>query len=111
MAHRVRTVWILLSDVKVIFDDLSGDQKNSFHDLVQSCRGVLEDVDTIIEKNSEVLVDPLGAGGKTNNKDIGRRLKRTWKRIKWDPKEIDALRNRLTSTVSVLNAWISTVSK
>ena len=113
---RVRNASIVLQDVGVLLDDLSDDEKTTIHNLVQSCHGVLEDLSTIIDKHSEVPADrPSNGDEKTTvapaNKNIGRIVKRSWKRIKWDPKEIDALRDRLISNISALNTSITIVSK
>ncbi|EPE09525.1 ankyrin repeat protein [Ophiostoma piceae UAMH 11346] len=116
ITDEVRNVSIVLQDVSVFLDGLSDDQETTILNLVQSCRGVLEDLATIIDKNSEVAADSLGNGGeqiaghKTTNKNFSSLVKRSWKRIKWDSKEIGALRDRLISNISALNASITIVT-
>jgi len=71
-------------------------QKGDLDNIDKSCRDVLEDMQRILDKNSEVP---------STDKGVGRRIRRVWKRFKWDREEITELRGRITSNVTLLNAF------
>lgn len=50
----------------------------------------------MLEKNTE-----LGS----ENGNVGRRIKRVWKRLQWKPQDIDSLRSRISTNVGLLNAF------
>lgn len=39
------------------------------------------------------------------------KVKRVWKRLKWEPDDIRELRDRLTSSVGILNSYVSRISR
>jgi hypothetical protein len=38
-------------------------------------------------------------------KDVSRRVKKVWKRLKWEPEDIQELRSRINSNITLLNAF------
>jgi hypothetical protein len=64
-------------------------------DIDNGCRNILDELQRILDINSE-LSSETGS--------VGRRIKRVWKRLKWDPEEIKELRSRISTNISLLNA-------
>jgi Cdc6-like AAA superfamily ATPase len=88
----------VLQDTDVIFSDrdIDVDQKKDLDDIDRGCQNVLTELQRILDKNSE-----LGS----SNGGSGRKFARAWKRTKWDQEEINQLRNRLSSNISLLSAF------
>jgi hypothetical protein len=66
------------------------------HDIAKGCRNVLEKLDNILDKYGELS---------SRQKGVGKRVKRVWKRLKWEPEDIQSLRSRISSNISLLNAF------
>lgn len=47
----------------------------------------------------------------TRGGNIREKVKRVWKRLKWEPEDIRKLRDRLTSNVILLNTFIGQMSR
>jgi Cdc6-like AAA superfamily ATPase len=94
----VRSLAIVLQDTDVIFSDkdLDADQKRYLDDIDRGCQNVLTELQQVLDKNGE-LSSPTGS--------LGKRFTRAWKRMKWDQEEINGLRNRLSSNISLLSAF------
>ncbi|KAJ5275259.1 hypothetical protein N7505_003804 [Penicillium chrysogenum] len=65
--------------------------------IARNCRNVLTDAETMIHNYGIVVLAP-------NNKKQNL-LKRAWKRLTWEPNDIQELRLRITSNVVLLNAF------
>ena len=65
-------------------------------DIDKGCRNILDELQRILDKNTEL-------GSESGN--VGRRIKRVWKRLNWKPEDIDELRNRISTNVGLLNAF------
>jgi hypothetical protein len=65
-------------------------------DIDRGCRNVLEELQRILDKNSEL---------KAVSGSVGRRLTRVWKRLNWKPEDISELRSRISTNVGLLNAF------
>lgn len=65
-------------------------------EIDQGCRNVLNDLQRIKDENSE-----LGPG----SGNVGRRIKRIWKRLNWKTEDIDKLRSRISTNVAYLSAF------
>lgn len=76
--------------------DLNSKQNRDICPLMKNCRDVLEDLSKLIEKNKS-----LG----TQTSTLGGKLKKTSKKLRWDPDEVRDLRARITSSTTVLNAF------
>jgi hypothetical protein len=89
---------IVLQDTDIAFSerDLSNHQKSYLEDIDQGCQNVLHELQRIIDKNTELS---SGSGS------VGKRIKRVWKRIKWDPEDINRLRSRINTNITFLNAF------
>ena len=66
-------------------------------DIDQSCRNVLDELQQIIDKNSELSPPESGS--------VGKKIKRVWKRLKWKPEDIDELRSRISTNIGFLTAF------
>lgn len=62
----------------------------------RGCRNVLEELQQILDKNSELDSEARG---------VGMRIKRVWKRLNWKPEEIDAIRDRIRMNIDLLDAF------
>jgi hypothetical protein len=65
-------------------------------DIDKGCRNVLDELQRILDKNTE-LSSETGS--------IGKRIKRVWKRFKWDQEDINKLRSRISANIGFLNAF------
>jgi peptidoglycan hydrolase CwlO-like protein len=89
-------------DVILYARDLTDQQQLELGDLVKHCQSVLEELDKTLNKFKEL--DPVGqsSDGKP---------RRVWKRFKWDQKDIDEFRSRISSNVLLLNTFLGRVSR
>jgi hypothetical protein len=65
-------------------------------DIADGCRNVLDKLEKTLHKYRELSPVPENAGKK---------VKRLWKRLKWEPEDIQELRSRISSNISLLNAF------
>jgi hypothetical protein len=66
------------------------------HNVADGCRNVLEQLEKTLDKYRELGSSPEG---------VGRRVKKVWKRLKWEPEDIRELRSRISSNITLLNAF------
>lgn len=76
--------------------DLDKDQVVKLEEIRTSCQSLLIDLERILTKYIELSPPPNGPIKKT---------RRLWKRLKWEPNDVRELRSRITSNVSLLNAF------
>jgi hypothetical protein len=88
----------VLQDADVAFPDreLDNDQKRDLEDVDKGCRNVLDELQRILNKNSELS---------SENGSAGKRIKRVWKRLNWKPEDINELRSRISTNIGFLNAF------
>ena len=88
----------MLQDADVAFPDreLDNNQKRDLEDIDKGCRTILEELQRILDKNSE-LSSETGS--------VGKRIKRVWKRLNWKLEDIDKLRSRISTNIGFLNAF------
>jgi hypothetical protein len=48
---------------------------------------------------------------KPGHGSVGKRVKRVWKRLKWEPEDIKELRSRIIANVTLLNAFQGRLSR
>ncbi|KAH8193937.1 hypothetical protein TruAng_011895 [Truncatella angustata] len=89
ITHEIRSLTIVLQDVDnfVASNDLPDTKESDLYEIIGNCRRVLEDL------------------------HVRKRVKRVWKRFKWDPDEIRDLRNRITSNITVLDAFTASYTR
>jgi hypothetical protein len=96
--NRVRTLSIVLQDAAVALQnqELDTKQKRDLEDIDKGCRNVLDELQRILDKN----IEPSPESGV-----VGKRIKRVWKRLYWKQEDIDQLRSRVITNISLLNAF------
>lgn len=102
--YRVRSLSIVLQDVDVSLSscELSDQQEKRLRDIAGSCKNVLTDLEKTMENYQELE----GGGG-----SLSRRVKRVWKRLKLEPEDVRELRERITSNLTLLNAFQGGMSR
>jgi hypothetical protein len=102
--HRIRSLSFVLQDVDVSLSDheLSDQQQKHLQGISNGCQDVLKEVENIIGQYQEVEC----RGG-----SLSRQAKRVWKRLKWEPEDVRELRDRITSNITLLNAFLGAVSR
>ncbi|KAF4631610.1 hypothetical protein G7Y89_g6521 [Cudoniella acicularis] len=98
IADEVRTLSIVLQDADFAFlsRELNNEQKRDLEDIDTGCRNVLDELQRILDKNTELS---------SENGGVGKRIKRVWKRLNWKPEDISQLRNRISTNIGFLNAF------
>ncbi len=102
--YRVRSLSIVLEDTEIVLSTCETDEKQKvkLQTIATSCHEVLLDLEKTIGKYSE----SEHSGG-----NIGKKLRRVWKRLKWEPEDIKELRDRLTLNVTLLSGYIGQISR
>lgn len=90
----IRSLSIVIQDAHVNIDQMSDHQTANFAQILTTCKDLLKEVETMMDKWS-VISKP----------QQGKAVQRLWKRLKWEPQEIMELRARITSNVVLLNAY------
>ncbi|OQV04600.1 Ankyrin repeat-containing protein [Cladophialophora immunda] len=94
---KTRTLQIVLTDLRIQVEDdeLTDSIKNDLQSAKKNCEAVLRDLNAVIDAHTEL--DSATA--------VPRKVpQRIWKRLRWDPKEANQLRSRLTSSIQLLAA-------
>jgi len=101
--NRVRSLSIVLQDVEVIPEQgLTSQQKTELHNIAESCWNVLGELENTLSKYFELS---------SISKDVGKRVNKVWKRLKWEPEDIKELRSRISSNISLLSAFNSQLTR
>ena len=100
---RVRSLSIIVEDVKVVLSqrNLTSDQRKELADIFVGCKNVLNTLRKTLDKYQELDSDPMCSGPKS----FGFKLRRGWKRLRFEPEDVQELRSRITSNISLLNAF------
>jgi hypothetical protein len=95
---RVRSLSIVLQDVEVVLSQLEPDsqEKKAVEDITASCRNVLGELEKTLDKYGELEPKP---------KSVSEKVRRAWKILTWEPEDIRELRSRISSNVTLLNAF------
>jgi peptidoglycan hydrolase CwlO-like protein len=104
LIHRVRSLSIVIQDADVVLSECEPDakQKTDLQEIAGSCHMILTDLEKTLDKYNEL---------QTHGGNLGKRVKRVWKKLKWEPEDIRELRDRITSNVTLLNTYISRISR
>jgi hypothetical protein len=100
--RRVRSLSIVLQDAETVLSECDEQQKTHLQEITNTCRTVLIDTAKTLAKYIE-----LG----TRGGNIGQNVKRVWKKLRWEPEDIRGLRERLTSNITLLNAFVGQISR
>ncbi|KAK2795967.1 hypothetical protein FQN50_009649 [Emmonsiellopsis sp. PD_5] len=103
ISDEVRSLSIVLQDVGILVE---GDDPNSQHakeleHIANGCRDVLETLERTLDKYAELQTVPE----KAVNGSVGRRMKRAWKKLKWEPDDIRDLRSRIVLNLTLLKSF------
>jgi hypothetical protein len=101
---RVRSLSIVLQDIEVQLSSYEIDARQ-LTDLVQlrtTSEDVLHDLEAKVAKYHDI---------ECSGKSLRKSAMRTWKRLRWEPNDIREIRDRITSTLAALNAFLGRVSK
>jgi Cdc6-like AAA superfamily ATPase len=103
-SYSVRSLSIVLQDADIAFSkqELNNDQKRALEDIDNGCQNVLDELQRILDNNTELGLESRG---------VGKRIKRVWKRLKWEPGDIDKLRSRISTNIGFLNAFNGLITR
>ncbi|KAJ5552018.1 hypothetical protein N7535_000035 [Penicillium sp. DV-2018c] len=103
ISRDVRTLAIILQDVDVQQPDLDIDDhhQKQLEQISRSCWTLLKELEVAIGEYK--IVEYCGTA-------LHKKAKSIWKRISWEPKEIADLRDRLLSNVTLLQAFLNSIS-
>lgn len=101
---RVRSLSIVLLDLDVGLSekDISDQQLGEIRNILDGCYNVLFEIETLLEKNLEL---------ESSDRRLANRARRVWKKVNWRPEDVHELRNRLTSHITMLNAFVCRISR
>ncbi|KAL2014315.1 hypothetical protein VTN00DRAFT_1840 [Thermoascus crustaceus] len=104
ISDEVRNLSFVVQDVEIDLSskELSSQQKTELQEIAQSCRNVLTEIERTVDSYREL---------KTNHDMRRNTVKRVWKRLKWEPDDIHNLRNRISSNISLLNAFNGRITR
>jgi tRNA C32,U32 (ribose-2'-O)-methylase TrmJ len=93
---RVKSLSNVLRDIEDLpRQELNSQQTTEFHDIAEGCHNVLAKLNETLEKYQELDSDP---------KTFGRKVRRVWKRLEFEPEDITELRSRIVDNTTLLNA-------
>ena len=103
LIHRVRSLSIVIQDADVVLSECEPDakQKTDLQEFAGGCHKILRDLEKTLDKYDEL---------ETHGGNLGKSVKRVWKKLKWEPKDIQELRDRITLNVTLLNTYIVQIS-
>ena len=89
-------------DIDLSKHELNDQQLADLKQICNSCKTVLADLQDKLAKYSEL---------ESSKGNLATKVKRVWKRLKWEPDDIQDLRSRITSNVTLLNAFSRRISE
>ena len=92
----------MLQDAEVDLSEwgLSDQQKAEVGHILNGCRNVLEELEKTLEKYG---------GLESSGGVLGDRMKRMWKRLKWE--DVSEFQDWIASNITLLNAFIGRISR
>ncbi|KAI0137469.1 hypothetical protein BJ170DRAFT_590398 [Xylariales sp. AK1849] len=93
----------VLQDLEVVLsgEDLSKRRENDLCDVLVGCHDLLNELNNFVTKNSTLETEQTKFRGKA---------RRVWKKLKWDPLQINDFRGRITSQATLLNLFVSSLT-
>ncbi|RYP22843.1 hypothetical protein DL765_001439 [Monosporascus sp. GIB2] len=93
ICDEVRSLSIIVQDVDIALSacEPNHQQKADLRQIASSCHNILVDLEKTLDKYGEM---------EHNRGNLGERVTRVWKKLKWEPEDIRDLRNRITSNSS-----------
>jgi hypothetical protein len=98
MWDRVKSLSNVLRDIDDLLPEreLTSQQQIELHDIAEGCGNVLKTLNETLEKYQELDSSP---------KTFGRKARKAWKKLKWEPEDIKELRSRIVANITLLNAF------
>lgn len=101
--YRVKSLWAVLHDVDDLpTEGLSVQQRSEIESIAQKGREVLQEIEARLSEYNVLAF-------KTPNWKS--KALRAWARVNWDQAEIESLRNRITSCVSLFNLVMGKINQ
>ena len=82
--------------------ELTSQQESELDDIAKRCHSVLEELEKKLDKYQELDSSAESIGGKT---------RRVWKRLKWDPQDVDGFRSQITLNIVLFNALLGRITR
>jgi hypothetical protein len=95
---RVKSLSNVLRDIDDLLPEreLTSQQHTELYDIAKGCRNVLKNLNETLEKYQELDSTP---------NTFGRKARRVWKKLKWEPEDIKELRSRIIANITLLNTF------
>jgi hypothetical protein len=81
--------------------DLTSEQRQELVSIIVGCYNVLNTLNKTLEIYEELSSDPKAR----DSKSFRFKVRKGWKRLRWEPEDIEELRSRIISNISLLNAF------
>jgi hypothetical protein len=109
LISRARSLSIILDDVKVdlLQRDLTIKQRKELVDNFVGCYNVLNTLKETLDKYEELDSDSKGY----DPKSFRFKVRRGWKRLRWNSNHVKELRSRIASSISLLDAFNGRLTK
>jgi hypothetical protein len=103
-SNRIKSLSTVLRDVDDVLPqrELTSHQKTELDDITKRCRNVLKELEKTLDKYQELDSSAKSLGGKS---------RRVWKRLRWDPKEMDEFRSRIISNIVLFSAFLERITR
>ena len=94
----------MLLDVEVVLSDheLRNEQEADLKQIAHGCKNVLKELENTLDQYGEL---------KSGHGSVSERVKRMWRRLKWEPEDIQQLRSRISTNIGLLNAFTSRLTR
>jgi hypothetical protein len=93
LTTEARSLSNLLEDISDKFTKIPDNKRKQLEDAYEPCIEVLQELDKLLEHYNS----------------LDTKTKRAWDRLKWDPEKSKTLRDRLTSSVTMLNGFYTSL--
>ncbi|KAH7130524.1 hypothetical protein B0J11DRAFT_578054 [Dendryphion nanum] len=103
LSKEVRGLVITIDDVKTLLQqsNVPSNRQKPLADILAGCYDLLLDLNSHMRKFPQLDINFK------EPKSAGQRLKIAWKRVRWDPQNVDEWRSRISSNVSFLQSYLS----
>ncbi|CAG8889738.1 unnamed protein product [Penicillium egyptiacum] len=104
ISDEVRSLSLVLQDVEIDISakELNSQQQAELNELLTGCHEVLADILKKIDDYTELS---------TTNDGKRNMAKRVWKRLKWEPSDVQELRLRINTNIALLTAFNGQIMK
>jgi septal ring factor EnvC (AmiA/AmiB activator) len=82
--------------------ELRNEQDAELKQIVNGCKNVFNELEHTLDQYDELS---------SCRKSASQRVKRLWKRLKWEPEDIKELRSRINTNIGLLNAFTSQIAQ